>query len=53
MDDLVIRAVPGDLAIRDGRIVAITPRHCGTARRVLDAEGSIVAPGFIARSSRA
>jgi N-acyl-D-amino-acid deacylase len=58
MDDLLVRggalldgsgadAVPGDLAIRDGRIVAITPRHAGTARREIDARGSIVAPGFI------
>ena len=58
MDDLVIRgggildgsgtdAVPSDLAIRDGRIVAITPRHAGTARREIDARGLIVAPGFI------
>jgi N-acyl-D-amino-acid deacylase len=58
MDDLVIRggeildgsgtdAVHGDLAIRDGRIVAIAPRYAGTARRDIDARGSIVAPGFI------
>jgi N-acyl-D-amino-acid deacylase len=58
MDDLVIRggavldgtgaeAVPGDVAIRDDRIVAITPRYSGAARRVIDAEGSIVAPGFV------
>ena len=58
MDDLVIGggeildgsgtdAVRGDLAIRDGRIVAITPCHAGTAHREIDARGSIVAPGFI------
>ena len=58
MDDFVIRggeildgsgteAVRGDLAIRDGRIVAITPCHAGTAHREIDARGSIVAPGFI------
>jgi N-acyl-D-amino-acid deacylase len=58
MDDLVIRgggildgsgsdAVQGDLAIREGRIVAITPHHAGPARREIDARGSIVAPGFI------
>jgi N-acyl-D-amino-acid deacylase len=58
MDDLVIRgggildgsgtdAVQGDLAIRDGRIVALTPRYAGSARREIDARGSIVAPGFI------
>src|SRR5262249_59410897 len=58
MDDLVIRGgeimdgsgtdtVRGDLAIREGRIVAITPCHAGPARREIDARGSIVAPGFI------
>jgi len=58
MDDLVIRggeildgtgAATGraDLAIREGRIVAITPRYAGSARRVIDARGSVVAPGFI------
>jgi len=58
MDDLVSRgaeildgtgadAVRADLAIREGRIVAITPGYAGTARRVIDARGSIVAPGFI------
>lgn len=58
MDDLVIcggeildgsgtDAVRGDLAIRDGRIVAITFHHTGATRREIDARGSIVAPGFI------
>ena len=58
MDDLVIRGggildgtgndtVRGDLVIRDDRIVAITPRPAGTARREIDAQGLIVAPGFI------
>jgi N-acyl-D-amino-acid deacylase len=58
MDDLVIRggmlldgtgadAVRADLAVRDGRISAITPRHSGPARRVIDARGLTVAPGFI------
>jgi dihydroorotase-like cyclic amidohydrolase len=58
MDDLVIRgrgildgtgtdAVQGDLAIRGGRIVAITPHYAGTARREIDARGLIVVPGFI------
>jgi len=53
MDDLVIRgggildgsgtdAVRGDLAIRDGRIVTITARYSRTARREVDAPGSIV-----------
>ena len=53
MDDLVIRgggildgsgtdAVRSDFAIRDGRIVTITPRYSRTARREVDAQGSIV-----------
>ena len=58
MDDLVIRggmildgtgadAVRADLAVRDGRIAATTPQHSGPARRVIEAEGLTVAPGFI------
>jgi N-acyl-D-amino-acid deacylase len=58
MDDLVIRggmildgtgadAVRADLAVRDGRIAAITPQQSGSARRVIEAEGLTVAPGFI------
>jgi N-acyl-D-aspartate/D-glutamate deacylase len=37
----------GDLAIRDGRIVAIGELGAATARRVIDASGLAVAPGFI------
>ena len=58
MDDLVIRGgmildgtgaapVRTDLAVRDGRIVAIAPRQSGPARRVVEAQGLMVAPGFI------
>jgi N-acyl-D-amino-acid deacylase len=58
MDDLLIRngaildgtgadAVTADLAIRDGRIVTIAPRHAGAARRTIDAQGLTVAPGFV------
>ena len=36
----------GDVAIHDGRIVEIG-RIAGTARRTIDADGLIVAPGFI------
>ncbi len=36
----------GDVAIQDGRIVEIG-RIAGTARRTIDADGLIVAPGFI------
>ncbi len=37
----------GDVAVSDGKIVAVEPDISGTARRVIDAEGRIVAPGFI------
>ncbi len=58
MDDILIRggeildgtggeAVAADVAIRDGRVVAIAPGLTAAARRVIDARGSIVAPGFI------
>ena len=40
-------AVPADLAVRGGRITAITPHHSGPARRVVDVRGLMVAPGFI------
>ncbi len=36
----------GDLAIRDGRIVAMGDVG-GSARRVLEADGHVVAPGFV------
>jgi N-acyl-D-aspartate/D-glutamate deacylase len=36
-----------DVAVRDGRIVAIEPRSARAARRVIDARGQVVAPGFI------
>ena len=58
MDDLIIRggeiidgtgapSYPGDLAVKDGHIVAIG--ECGgrEARRAIDANGMVVAPGFI------
>jgi N-acyl-D-amino-acid deacylase len=37
----------GDLAIRGDAIVAVGPRLEGTARRVIDVEGRVVAPGLI------
>jgi N-acyl-D-aspartate/D-glutamate deacylase len=38
----------GDVGVRDGRIVAIGPRSVGEgADNVLDADGLIVAPGFV------
>jgi dihydroorotase/N-acyl-D-amino-acid deacylase len=37
----------GDVAITDGRIVAIGKIPSGTAKRVIEANGLVVAPGFI------
>src|SRR6476646_667371 len=37
----------GDIAITDGRIVAIGKISGGTAKRVIEARGMVVAPGFI------
>jgi len=39
-------ARPGDLGIRGGRIAAVGTVE-GTAARVLDADGAVVAPGFV------
>ncbi len=58
MDDLLVQGghvVDGsgaagrdaDIAIGNGRIVAIEPRSTRPARRVIDARGQVVAPGFI------
>jgi N-acyl-D-amino-acid deacylase len=58
MDDLLIRGghvvdgsgAPGrdaDVALREGRIVAVEPRSARPARRVIDARGHVVAPGLI------
>jgi N-acyl-D-amino-acid deacylase len=37
----------GDVAVRDGRIVAVGRVPAGPAKREIDAKGLIVAPGFI------
>tara|TARA_R110000824_G_scaffold85425_5_gene212330 strand:+ start:15603 stop:17354 length:1752 start_codon:yes stop_codon:yes gene_type:complete len=37
----------GDVAIRDDRIVAVSPEISGSAKRVIDARGLAVAPGFV------
>ena len=37
----------GDVAIRNDRIVAVAPEITGSAKRVIDARGMAVAPGFI------
>src|SRR5262245_47661162 len=58
MDDLVIRGgevidgsgAPGriaDVGVTDGRIVAIEHGQARQARRIIDAAGRVVAPGFI------
>jgi N-acyl-D-amino-acid deacylase len=60
MDDLLFRggmildgtgtdAVPADLAVRGGRITAITPHHAGPARRVVDPRGigTVVVNGVV------
>ena len=40
-------AFPGDLAIKDGKIIRIAPDISGEAKQYLDAQGLVVAPGFI------
>ncbi|MGH8056872.1 MAG: N-acyl-D-amino-acid deacylase family protein [Candidatus Entotheonellia bacterium] len=58
MDDIVIRGgqiidgsgAPGyqaDVGVSEGGITAIEPGYAGQARRVIDATGQVVAPGFI------
>ena len=58
MDDLLIRGGhlidgsggPGraaDVAVRGDRVAAVEPRSARPARRVIDARGQVVAPGFI------
>jgi N-acyl-D-aspartate/D-glutamate deacylase len=40
-------ALKGDLGISGGRIAALEPRITGNARRIIDLDGELVAPGFI------
>jgi N-acyl-D-aspartate/D-glutamate deacylase len=58
VDDLLIRGglvidgtgAPGreaDVAVGGGRVVAVEPRSARPARRLIDARGHVVAPGFI------
>jgi N-acyl-D-aspartate/D-glutamate deacylase len=44
---------PGDVAIADGRIVAVGDVGRATAKQVIDAKGLVVAPGFINLHSHA
>lgn len=46
-------AYPGDIAISDGKIVKIGKLDDASARRVIDATGSTVVPGFIDLHSHA
>ncbi len=47
IDGLQVPRYRGDIAIRTGKIVAMGNNIQGSATRVLDATGMIVAPGFI------
>jgi N-acyl-D-amino-acid deacylase len=58
MDDLLLRggqlidgtgapAREADVSVGGGRIVAVEPRSARAARRVIDARGQVIAPGFI------
>src|SRR5687768_5348300 len=40
-------AVTGDVALRDGRIVAVGSFKRGTVGQVIDCRGMIICPGFI------
>jgi N-acyl-D-amino-acid deacylase len=39
--------VRADVAVRDGRVVAVSSGLSGQARQVIDARGQIVSPGFV------
>ena len=45
--DLLIRGDEGDVAVADGRIVAIGPELAGPAREEIDARGLLVLPGVV------
>jgi hypothetical protein len=46
-------AFHGCVAVRDGKIAAVTPDNPGSARQVVDAQGLALAPGFIDAHSHA
>ena len=45
--DLLIRGDEGDVAVADGRVVAVGPELAGSAREEIDARGLVVAPGVV------
>jgi allantoinase len=49
--DLLIRGDEADVAVADGRIVAVGPELGGPAAEELDARGLLVLPGALARVS--
>ncbi len=47
VDGLQTPARRADVAVRDGAVVEVAERVDGSARRVLDADGLLVTPGFV------
>ncbi|MDO8432167.1 MAG: amidohydrolase family protein [Candidatus Binatus sp.] len=47
VDGTRVPAFRGDVWIRDGKVVQIGGRAAGSAKQVIDADGLIVAPGFV------
>jgi dihydroorotase-like cyclic amidohydrolase len=45
--DLLIRGDEGDVAVADGRIVAVGPELAGPAAEEIDARGLLVLPGVV------
>lgn len=41
------KGFPGDVAVKDGKIAAVSPSIDGQARETIDAKGQVIAPGFI------
>ena len=47
IDGLGTPAFPGEVAIKDGKIVKVAEKINGSAETIIDAEGMVVSPGFI------
>ena len=47
IDGTMVPRFRADVGVKDGRVVKVGTRRGATAERVIDAEGSIVAPGYI------